>query len=76
MSVSSILVELKIPVRIIKHLQLNNNKNAFDLDNNGGDEPRIRILFPSRFFLTDSILLKRSKVQAYWIISLSGTYGR
>lgn len=72
MSVSSILVELKIPVRIIKHLQL--NKNAFDLDNNGGDESRIGILFPSRFFLTNSILLKRSKVQAYRIISLSRMY--
>lgn len=24
-------MELKIPVRIIKHLQLNNNKDAFDL---------------------------------------------
>ena len=62
MSVSSVLVELKMPVRIIKHLQLNNNKNAFDLDNNGEDEPRICILFPSKFFLTNAILLKRSKV--------------
>lgn len=56
MSVSSILTELKIPVWIIKHLQLNNNKNAFDLDNNGRNEPRICILFPSRFFFTTSNL--------------------
>lgn len=35
MSVSNILTELKIPVWIIKHLRLNNNKNAFDLNNNG-----------------------------------------
>lgn len=65
---------MKIPVRIIKHLQLNNNKNTFDLNNNGGDEPRICILSPSRFFLTNSVLLKRGKVQAYWTISLSGMY--
>lgn len=30
-------MELKIPVWIIKHLQLNNNKNAFDSDNNLGE---------------------------------------
>lgn len=56
MSLSSILTELKIPVWIIKHLQLNNNKNTSDLDNNGGDEPGLCILFPSGFSLTASDL--------------------
>lgn len=60
MSVSSILTKLKIPVWVIKHLQLIIIKMHLTKVMMG-NRPRIYVSSPSRFPLTSLILLEKSR---------------